>query len=142
MAAEYKFHGKGVVATLSDNVALPNATSGYTTNDYNMIGATNNGLQIVVYANTAISIATGQAINIELVAGASADPTTSPIDNAHVYLLHKTSADNKLDFAAGDLVCSYVLDDLLLADIPYVRLKITTDADESSELYSAFVIGH
>ena len=141
MAAEKKYHGHSIVATLADNIACPgSATTEYTTSDYNFIAGTNSGLKIVVYANTAFEVVTGQALNFELMANTTADPTVGPITNGHVYLVHKTSADGGLAFDDGDLICSYVLDPELLGSNVYIRLACEVDTDESADYYSAFIV--
>ena len=134
-------HNKNLLGILSDGQALPNATSVDSTNMVNVGGKTNGRIWIDVYANTAISIATGQAFNIEL-EGYSSDTAASavsPIDDAHIYILHKTSADGQLDFAAGALIAQIAIpEDLFDAKSwEYVQLKYTTDADESSEKVDA-----
>ncbi len=128
---------------LSDAQALPNATSGDTTNMVNIGGKTGQKLVMEFYAVTDIAIATGQAFNIEFQAytsdtGASA---VSPISNAHVYILHKTSADGALAYSAGDLIAEYAIPENLLAENSYdwVQAVYTTDADESSETINAFI---
>ena len=154
------YYGKQIIGELSDAQALPNATSVDSTNMVEIVGATGGQLWINVYANTAISIATGQLFYIEL-QGFSADTAasaTSPFstanngginpasgtleDEAHYWLLHKTSGDGQLDFAAGDLVtqCAIPEDMFRLLSYDFVQLRYETDADESStEKVDAFV---
>ena len=154
------YYGKTILGELSDAQALPNATAVDSTNMVYVGGKTGGSLWINIYANTAISIATGQAFNIEF-QSYSADTAASAIspfstanaggmyegsgtseDEAHVYLLHATNADGQLDFAAGDLMCSYGIpeDNLRLISHDYVQLVYTTDADESAtEKVDAFV---
>ena len=157
------YHGKAtsaIVGDLSDAQTLPNATSVDSTNIVNIVGATKGNMWIDVYANTAISIATGQAFSIELEGytadtAASATPPFS-VDNyggnvargsgtaesdAHMYLLHKTSADGELAFSAGDLIAQCAIPEDLFRALAYdyVQLKYTTDANESSEKVDAFV---
>lgn len=150
-------YGKVPIGTFSDGQALPNATVADSTNMVNIGGQSNGALMVSVYANTAISIATGQAFYIELQAYSSdtAASATSPFstsnsgltgtleDNAHMYLLHKTSADDQLDFAAGDLICQIGVPSEWLNKLSYdyIQLVYTTDADESSEKVDAFVHG-
>ena len=156
-----KRFGKNIIGELSDAQALPNATGVDSTNMVYVGGPTNGKLWINVYAGTAISIATGQAFNIELQSfstdtaasaispfstsngggvGAVAGAGTSE-DNAHVYLLHKTSADAQLDFSAGSLICEFAIPETMLNLIShtYVQLRYLTDANESSETITAFV---
>ncbi len=154
------YYGITPIAELSDAQALPNATSADSTNMAYVGTPTNGNLWINVYANTDITIATGQAFNIEL-ESYSADTAASAIppyskDNyagnvtagdataesdAHCYLLHKTSADGELAFSAGDLIAQIAVPEDLLNALghEYVQLKYTTDADESSEKVDAFL---
>jgi len=160
MANEYQTHNRpNVVGWLSDNQALPSATTADSTNMVYVGGSTNGALMLSIFANTAISIATGQAFSIELQAyssdtAASADSFYSEVNlgginqttgtvnpEAHIYLLHKTSADAQLDFSAGDLIYECALPDnmLRLVSYDYVQLLYTTDANESSETVDAFI---
>ena len=154
------YYGKQIIGSLSDAQTLPDSTSADSTNMVYVGKNTNGALWVNVYANTNISIATGQAINIELETF-SADTAASAIapfstanyggdvaygaataeTNAHAYLLHKTDADGQLDFVAGDLICEFGIPSSMLDALghTYVQLKYTTDADESSEKVDAFV---
>jgi len=153
------YHGKEILGELSDAQTLPNATSVDSTNMVFVGFQTNGGLWIDVYAETAVTIATGQAFNIELEGYTSdtASSATPPFStsnaggiqgasgtaesDAHYYILHKTSADGELAFAAGDLItqCAIPEDLFRLLSYDYVQLKYTTDANESSETVVAFV---
>jgi len=153
------YNGKVILGELSDNQTLPDSTSVDSTNMVYIGGQTSGKLWIDVYAGTAISIATGQSFSIELEGyseddAASATPpfstansggiqgaTGTPENDAHYYLLHKTSADGQLDFSAGSLItqCAIPEDLFRLLGYDYVQLKYTTDADESTETITAFV---
>jgi len=158
------YHGlatSSIVGILSDAQTLPNATAVDSTNMVDITGPTKGNMWINVYANTAITIATGQAFNIELEGftadtAASATPPFSKDNSelfssvdgggtaesdAHFYLIHKTSADGELAFSAGDLVTQVCIPEDLFRALSYdfVQLKYTTDADESSEKVDAFV---
>lgn len=146
------YYGKEVISEISDAQALPNAVSVDSTNMAYIGGQSGRGLAVSVYANTAISIATAQLFYIELQVW-TADVAASAIspfktagaaeDNAHLWLLHKTSADGQLDFAAGDLICEYVIPNWFYEDgvkYDYVQLRYETDADESAtEKVDAFL---
>lgn len=157
-----KTYGRtNTVGILSDAQALPNATAVDSTNMVEIGGSTNGQLMLSIFANTAISIATGQAFSIEIQAftadtAASADSFYSEVNlgginaetsgtanpEAHMYLLHKTSADAQLDFSAGDMIYECALPDNMLRLLSYdwVQLVYTTDADESStEKVDAFI---
>lgn len=157
MARKY---GKIIVGDMiSDAQTLPSSTSEDSDNMVNVGGQLDGRLWIDVYAGTAISIATGQILYIEL-QGFTADTAasaTSPFtvtnqggingasgtleDNAHIYLLHKTSSDAQLDFDAGDLMCQMAIpeDMFRLLSYDFVQLRYETDANESSETVDAFV---
>jgi len=156
------YHGlatSAIVKVLSDAQTLPSATSVDSTNMVEVGLATKGNLWINVYANTDITIATGQAFNIELEGytadtAASATPPFS-VDNggmatsvngggtaesdAHFYLLHKTSADGELAFSAGDLITQIAVPEDLFRALSYdfAQLKYTTDVNESSEKVDA-----
>ena len=158
-----KYYGKNIVGELplSDAQTLPDSTDDDSTNMVYVGNPTNGQLWINVYANTAITIATGAVFNIELESYSDGDTPASAIapftkDNAHgeiangdgtaetdahIYLLHKTSADTELAFSAGDLITQCAIPEDMLNAIghTYVQLKYETDADESSEKVDAFV---
>ena len=151
-------YGYTIIKELSDAQALPNATTVDSTNMAYVGKGTNYGQVIYVFANTDITIATGQAFSIEL-ESYSSDTAASAIapfsvdneggkvaygggtaeTNAHIYALHKTIADGELAFSAGDLIAEIPIPEKLLAALghTYVQLKYTTDADESSEKVDA-----
>ena len=152
-------YGKTIIGELSDAQTLPDGTAVDSTNMVFVGGPTGGQLWINVYAETAVVIATAQAFSIEL-QSYSADTAASAISpfstsnkggipqatgtsepDAHYYLLYKTSADNELAFAAGDLItqCAIPEDMLRLLSHDYVQLVYTTDATETSETVTAFV---
>ena len=156
-----KRYGKNIVdVMLSDSQILPNATSVDSTNMAYVGGPTGGKLRIAVYAAEAIAIADGQAFNIELQTFSSdtAASAISPFSNAndgaqaaggsgtshdvaHMYLLHKTTADDAIAFTAGDLMVDIGLPEPMMALLghDYVQLVYTTDANESSETVDAFI---
>ena len=145
---------------LSDGQTLPDATSVDSTNMAYVGGPTGGKLRLAVYAKTAIAIASAQAFNIEFQAYSAdtAASATSPFSNAndgaqaaagsgtlhdeaHLYLIHKTSADGAIAFSAGDLIIDIGLPEsnLALLSYDYVQLVYTTDATETGETVDAFV---
>jgi len=112
--------------------ALPNARTEYSA-DMTYVGATNGKQRLLMIAQNAVEVATGDAISIEFVYGATADPTTNKKTANHIYLLHKTIADAGLAYAAGAVMIDMDLPEALMAAGDHFRLKITTDADESDD---------
>jgi len=126
--------------------ALPNAGAidskpDGTTEGMVFVGNHNGLAEIRVYANTAIIVSTANVLNIELECYDSDDHANavSPIDNAHVYLLHKTSADNELSIPKGDLVAAFAIPKDLLNGNKWINLKYLTDEDLSAQKLDAFV---
>ena len=154
------YYGRtNIVGELSDAQDLPSATAVASDSMVYIGGQTGGKLWIDVYANTALSIATGQLLTIEI-QGYTADTTgsaTSPFstanqsgiqgasgtleDNAHYCLLQKTTADDQLDFTQYSLITQGAIpeDMFRLLSYDWVQLYYTTDANESSELVDAFV---
>lgn len=160
MANEKQTHNRpNIVGWLSDNQTLPNAGAEDSTNMVEIGGNTDGKLMLSIFANTAITIATTAAFSIELQAftadtAASADSPYSKTNSAgipqasgtitaeaHMYLLHKTSADGELAFDADDLIYECALPDNMLRLISYdfVQLVYTTDGNEESETVDAFI---
>lgn len=133
------YHGYNPIKADEEH-ALPNATTNYT-EAWQYVGPTNYKQILKVYANTDISIATGEDFTIEFVTGATATPTTPLIAESHTYLLSKTSADGVLAFDAGDLLCEFALPDELMTDDYYYRLKVTTTGNEATEKIDVLLVG-
>ena len=128
---------------LSEDEALPDEGSGESTNMVNIGGMTGQKLVISVYAKTDVTVATGKAMFIEI-QGFTADTAASavsPIENAHVYGLHKTAADGAIDLASGDLVCEIPIPEILFAenDYTWVKLVYATNDDLSAMKVNSFV---
>ena len=121
------------------SLGLPNATTGYS-DDMVYVGASNGKQRLLMIAQNAVEIVTGQAISVEFVYATTADPTTNKKTAAHIYLLHKTSADAELVYAAGAVMIDFVLPEGLMAAGDHFRLKITTDADESADTVDVLLV--
>jgi len=119
---------------LEDGSALPDETTG-TSTAVKLNPNTNGRVQIDIYANTDIAIATGSAFFAELLAGATAATCVAPITNGHTYIVHKTSADDAIAFDSGDLIASYIVPANLAN---YVQLGYSTDEDLSAQKIDVF----
>ena len=132
-------HGKNPIQ-VQEELALPNATTVNST-AWQYKGPTNYAQILQVYANTDIDIASGQALSIEFVTGATNTPSGALVPATHTYLLHKTATDAAIDLAAGDLICEFALPDGLMTEDYYYRLEIVSDYDESSEKIDVLLVG-
>ena len=153
------YHGKQVLGELSDGQTLPNAGTADSTNMVYIGGPTNGKLWIDVYALTALAVSSGNTLSIEF-QSYSADTAASAIppfsttnkggipgasgtaeSDAHMYLLHKTSADGALDISAGSLICQMAIPEDLcrLLSHDYVQITYLTDEDLSAQTVDAFV---
>lgn len=107
--------------------ALPNATTSYSDSyyfnkrDYRNI--------VRVYANTDISIAATKSLTFQLEISADGSSFTA-LDS----VLHTNTAATTADtWDAGDLIGEQVIPESFVTNGYYVRVAITTTADESTE---------
>ena len=121
------------------SLSLPNTTTEYS-DDMVYVGASNGKQRLLMIAQNAVEIATEQAISVEFVYGATADPETNKKTANHTYLIHKTSTDDGLAYAAGAVMIDFVLPEGLMAAGDHFRLKITTDADESADTVDVLLV--
>ena len=135
-------HGHNPIGTFSDAADLPgSATTEYST----AINIADLGGQaeIAVYANSAITIATGNLFNIEI--EKSADGTTYVAlfdDDSHVYLTHKTTADDELAILANAVIGRVGIAKDTMDGYDYIRLAYTVGADQSAGAVDALLIGN
>jgi len=155
------YHNRpNVVGVLADDLAFPIGTTGDSTNMVEIGGSTNGQLMLSIFAGTnGLTVATGQAFLMELQGytadtAASADSFYSTSNSgginqasgtlhqeAHMYPIHKTSADAGLAFSAGDLIYECALPDnmLRLVSFDFVQLVTLTDEDLRAYNYDAFI---
>jgi hypothetical protein len=109
---------------LSQAQTLPNNTSVDSTNAVNFSGCRNGKLQVNVIASTAISIEsdTGKVLTIAIQYGATSTPATSLYD----VLYTRTASGSDITFAAGDIICQYMIPADKAAAYDYCELVYTT----------------
>ena len=133
------YHGYKPIQAEED-LSLPNSTTGYSA-DMTYVGATNGKQRLLMIAQNAVEVATEQAISVEFVYAATEDPTTNKKTANHIYLIHKTSADDGLAYAAGAVMIDMDLPEGLMAAGDHFRFKIITDADESDDDVDVLLVG-
>jgi len=124
-------HGYNPIQS-DQSLSLPAGDTGYSA-DMTYVGATNGKQRLLMIAQNAVEIVAAKAISVEFVYATTADPTTNKKTANHIYLIHKTSADAALVYAAGAVMIDMDLPEALMAAGDHFRLKITTDADESDD---------
>ena len=121
------------------SVSLPDGNTSYTA-DMTYVGASNGKQRLLMIAQNAVEIIASAALSIEFVYGQTANPTTNAKTANHIYLIHKTSTDAELAYAAGAVMIDFVLPEGLMAAGDHFRLKITTDADESADTVDVLLV--
>ena len=124
-------HGYNPIQS-DQSLSLPAGDTEYSA-DMTYVGASNGKQRLLMIAQNAVEVAAAKAISVEFVYATTADPTTNKKTANHIYLLHKTSADDELAYAAGAIMIDFVLPEGLMAAGDHFRLKIVTDADESAD---------
>ena len=125
-----------------DGQTLPATTGAATsvTSDAIFINQDENTLmELVIVADTAITVATAKAFNIEIkTCATSGGSYTGPIAESHFYALHKTSADGELSISKGaDIFHIGLTPDYFNK---YMKIVLTSDVDLSAYKLSAFLI--
>lgn len=112
---------------LNEAKALPNATTSYSDSyqfykrDYRDV--------VRVYANTDISIADEKSLTFQLEISSDDSSFTALKSVMHTV----TAATTATTYDAGELICEQVIPEKFLTNGYYIRVAITTTADESSE---------
>lgn len=156
------YYGKVPFGDISDAQTLPSSAK-EDSESIVYIGGQDGGvggqLWIDVYAHSAIDIASGAQLTIELQGHTSAvqASNTSPFSVANqsgiigasgtqepdalYYIFYNTSTQDALAFTAGDLItqCAIPEDLFRLLSYDYVMLEYETGASEVSETVDAFV---
>jgi hypothetical protein len=132
-------NGKLVDSNLifSEAQALPNNTSANSTNAVHFGACRSGKLEINVVAATAISIEsdTSKALTIKVEYGTTSSPSSVLYDTLYT----RTASGSDITFAAGDIICQYVIPRSLAAAYDYCELVYTTSDNESSEKVDAFI---
>lgn len=121
---------------LSKAQALPNATSGDSTNVVKYGGNSLGYMKIVVKAHSAVSIADTKALTIVAKYGS----TNTPTDTLNKVLYTATASGSAIAFAPGETICEEIIPDSLPDDYKYVKLTYTTTANESTDTVDAYVV--
>jgi hypothetical protein len=124
---------RAIGARVFDAETLPNATT--KTSEAFKFGQCQAGLELVIYANTNISIADTKQLKFELLY--DENDTSESGDYSESIVLYDVTADGAaVTFTAGDVICQCVPETFVGVNC---KVKITTTANESTEKVDAFV---
>jgi hypothetical protein len=135
--AIYEKYGFAIDQILSEDQALPNKTSGDSTNTIKLDAVADDGLHIVVCAaSTTVDLASGASLEIRPTVGATAGTVTTVLPS----ILIKQSVQSDVSWAPGEMICQFNIPAKLIGSARYLKLTYVTSADESAEKVEAFSV--
>jgi len=136
MATLYQKYGFAVDQTLSADQALPNATSGDSTNTITLNNTKGDDVHVVICAgSTTVELAGGATLEIRPTVGTTTSPAT-----VLPSILLKESVQSDVSWASGEMICQFVIPAALIGANRYLKLTYVTSADESADKVAAFTV--
>lgn len=135
--AIYEKYGFAIDQILSEDQALPNATSGDSTNTIKLDAVADDGLHIVVCAaSTTVELASGASLEIRPTIGATDGTVTTVLPS----ILIKEGVQSDVSWAPGEMICQFNIPAKLIGSARYLKLTYVTSADESADKVEAFSV--
>lgn len=135
--AIYEKYGFAIDQILSENQALPNATSGDSTNTIELDAVADDGLHIVVCAaSTTVELASSATLEIRPTVGATEGTVTTVLPS----ILIKEGVQSDVSWAPGEMICQFNIPAKLIGSARYLKLTYVTSADESADKVEAFSV--
>lgn len=135
--AIYQKYGFAIDQILSEDQALPKATSGDSTNTIKLDAVADDGLHIVVCAaSTTVELASGATLEIRPTIGATDGTVTTVLPS----ILIKESVQSDVSWAPGEMICQFNIPAKLIGSARYLKLTYVTSADESADKIEAFSV--
>ena len=135
--AIYEKYGFAIDQILSENQALPNATSGDSTNTIKLDAVADDGLHIVVCAaSTTVELASGASLEIRPTIGATEGTVTTVLPS----ILIKEGVQSDVSWAPGEMICQFNIPAKLIGSAKYLKLTYVTSANESDDKVEAFSV--
>ena len=135
--AIYEKYGFAIDQILSENQALPNATSGDSTNTIKLDAVADDGLHIVVCAaSTTVELASGATLEIRPTVGATDGAVTTVLPSIRI----KEGVQSDASWASGEMICQFNIPAKLIGSARYLKLTYVTSADESADKVEAFSV--
>ncbi|MFA4959902.1 MAG: hypothetical protein WC535_08460 [Candidatus Cloacimonas sp.] len=135
--AIYEKYGFAIDQILSENQALPNATSGDSTNTIKLDAVADDGLHIVVCAaSTTVELASGATLEIRPTIGATDGTVTTVLPS----ILITEGVQSDVSWAPGEMICQFNIPAKLIGSARYLKLTYVTSANESADKVEAFSV--
>ena len=135
--AIYQKYGFAIDQILSENQALPNATSGDSTNTIKLDAVADDGLHIVVCAaSTTVELASSATLEIRPTIGATDGTVTTVLPS----ILIKEGVQSDVSWAPGEMICQFNIPAKLIGSAKYLKLTYVTSANESADKVEAFSV--
>ena len=135
--AIYQKYGFAIDQILSEDQALPNATTGDSTNTIKLDAVADDGLHIVVCAaSTTVELASSATLEIRPTVGATDGAVTTVLPS----ILIKQGVQSDVSWAPGEMICQFNIPAKLIGSARYLKLTYVTSADESAKKVEAFSV--
>ena len=135
--AIYQKYGFAIDQILSENQALPNGTSGDSTNTIKLDAVADDGLHIVVCAaSTTVELASSATLEIRPTVGATEGAVTTVLPS----ILIKEGVQSDVSWLPGEMICQFNIPAKLIGSARYLKLTYVTSADEHDDKVEAFSV--
>ena len=135
--AIYQKYGFAIDQILSEDQALPSATSGDSTNTIKLDAVADDGLHIVVCAaSTTVELASSATLEIRPTVGLTANAVTTVLPS----ILIKEGVQTDVSWDSGEMICQFNIPAKLIGSARYLKLTYVTSADESDDKVEAFSV--
>ena len=135
--AIYQKYGFAIDQILSEDQALPKATSGDSTNTIKLDAVADDGLHIVVCAaSTTVELASSATLEIRPTVGATDGTVTTVLPS----ILIKQGVQSDASWLPGEMICQFNIPAKLIGSARYLKLTYVTSADESADKVEAFSV--
>jgi len=135
--AIYQKYGFAIDQILSEDQALPNKTSGDSTNTIKLDAVADDGLHIVVCAaSTTVELASSATLEIRPTIGATDGTVTTVLPS----ILIKQGVQSVASWLPGEMICQFNIPAKLIGSARYLKLTYVTSADESADKVEAFSV--
>ena len=135
--AIYQKYGFAIDQILSENQALPNATSVDSANTIKLDAVADDGLHIVVCAaSTTVELASSATLEIRPTVGVTDGTVTTVLPS----ILIKQGVQSDAYWLPGEMICQFNIPAKLIGSARYLKLTYVTSADESDDKVEAFSV--